>query len=93
MASLLNLLLHHDPTKRLGANGAADVKGHAWFAGTDWSRLLDGDLPSPLQAVAEVQLAKQNLAEGMRPFLHGRTGYSGNVMRLHLTAAIFRTWF
>ncbi|KAJ4456278.1 putative Serine/threonine-protein kinase CBK1 [Paratrimastix pyriformis] len=36
---LMSRLLEKDPLKRLGANGAAEVKAHPWFASIDWTTL------------------------------------------------------
>lgn len=33
-------LLTHDPVKRLGANGAIEIKAHIFFANLDWDNLL-----------------------------------------------------
>ncbi|KAA8894931.1 kinase-like domain-containing protein [Sphaerosporella brunnea] len=38
--SLLIRLLDRDPAKRLGANGAAEIKSHRFFETIDWRRLL-----------------------------------------------------
>lgn len=37
---LLTRLLNRDPSKRLGANGAAEIKGHPFFHAIDWKKLL-----------------------------------------------------
>jgi serum/glucocorticoid-regulated kinase 2 len=37
---ILARLLDKDPAKRLGANGASEVKAHAFFDGVDWHGLL-----------------------------------------------------
>ena len=37
---LLSKLLDRNPERRLGANGAAEIKAHAFFAQIDWSKLL-----------------------------------------------------
>ncbi|KAK4055098.1 rim15, signal transduction response regulator [Microbotryomycetes sp. JL201] len=37
-------LLATDPSKRLGAKGAAEVKSHSWLKGIDWANLLDGEV-------------------------------------------------
>ncbi|CAH2035750.1 unnamed protein product [Thlaspi arvense] len=36
---LINRFLVHEPEKRLGANGAAEVKSHPFFEGVDWENL------------------------------------------------------
>ncbi|KAL2021686.1 hypothetical protein VTK56DRAFT_6778 [Thermocarpiscus australiensis] len=37
---LLTKLLERDPAKRLGANGAAEIKSHPFFHAIDWRKLL-----------------------------------------------------
>ncbi|EZF23950.1 AGC/AKT protein kinase, variant [Trichophyton rubrum D6] len=37
---LLSRLLDRDPHRRLGANGAGEIKGHHFFANIDWRKLL-----------------------------------------------------
>ncbi|TGZ82627.1 kinase-like protein [Ascodesmis nigricans] len=37
---LLARLLDRDPTKRLGANGTAEIKSHRFFASVDWKKLV-----------------------------------------------------
>ncbi|TPX22712.1 hypothetical protein DIZ76_014591 [Coccidioides immitis] len=37
---LLTRLLDRDPQRRLGANGAAEIKAHHFFANIDWRKLL-----------------------------------------------------
>lgn len=37
---LLSKLLNRDPTQRLGANGAAEIKAHPFFTAVDWRKLL-----------------------------------------------------
>ncbi|GKV29885.1 hypothetical protein SLEP1_g38763 [Rubroshorea leprosula] len=36
---LINRFLIHDPNERLGANGSAEVKAHAFFEGVNWDSL------------------------------------------------------
>lgn len=38
--SILTALLQRDLTQRLGVNGAAEIKNHAFFANTDFKKLL-----------------------------------------------------
>ncbi|ORX77097.1 kinase-like protein [Basidiobolus meristosporus CBS 931.73] len=45
--SFLTELLHRDPRKRLGANGAEEVKSHPYFADIDWERLYNKQVASP----------------------------------------------
>jgi len=42
---LISQLLHRNPTERLGANGAEEVMGHAFFKDIDWSLFA---APEPL---------------------------------------------
>jgi serum/glucocorticoid-regulated kinase 2 len=37
---LLTRLLDRDPQRRLGANGAVEIKSHHFFANIDWRKLL-----------------------------------------------------
>lgn len=37
---LLSRLLDRDPQRRLGANGAAEIKSHHFFTNIDWRKLL-----------------------------------------------------
>jgi len=34
-----------EPSDRLGAKGADEVKAHPWFAGVDWANLRDTKSP------------------------------------------------
>lgn len=47
-------LLHRDPAKRLGANGAGEVKSHPFFAKLDFESVLAKQIPAPLRSSAEV---------------------------------------
>ncbi|TYZ59965.1 hypothetical protein PybrP1_002442 [[Pythium] brassicae (nom. inval.)] len=44
-ASLISLLLHREPEKRLGSRGAAEVKAHRFFRSVDWDGLLWSEPP------------------------------------------------
>jgi len=48
---LVRRLLEHKPTKRLGVlkGGAADIKGHPFFKGFDWAKLLAKKLTPPIK--------------------------------------------
>lgn len=43
----VNQLIKRKPMKRLGANGADEVKQHPWFNGFDWDALADMTIKSP----------------------------------------------
>jgi len=44
---LLQKLFVADPMRRLGANGAHEIKAHPYFAGVDWYRLHALEIPPP----------------------------------------------
>lgn len=46
---LVTRLCHKDQFYRIGNmhNGAREVKGHKWFAGVDWARVLEKDTRTP----------------------------------------------
>lgn len=43
--SLISLLLHREPEKRLGSRGASEVKAHRFFKTVDWDGLLWAEPP------------------------------------------------
>jgi serine/threonine-protein kinase RIM15 len=43
---LVHRLLNSNPNERLGANGAAEVKAHPFFAGVNWDALMQE--PGPM---------------------------------------------
>ncbi|KAJ6559122.1 kinase-like domain-containing protein [Mycena vulgaris] len=47
--SILTELLIRDPTRRLGVNGAAEIKKHAFFASTDFKKLLQKKIQPPFK--------------------------------------------
>lgn len=51
--SLLTGLLERDPTRRLGVNGAADIKNHPFFAQIDWRRLMAKKYAAPFKPAVE----------------------------------------
>eukprot|EP01114_Cavostelium_apophysatum_P022837 TRINITY_DN8401_c0_g1_i1.p1 TRINITY_DN8401_c0_g1~~TRINITY_DN8401_c0_g1_i1.p1 ORF type:complete len:439 (-),score=67.10 TRINITY_DN8401_c0_g1_i1:61-1272(-) len=47
---IVNRLLDRDVSKRLGStNGAAEVKSHKFFAGTNWNKLLHKEIDPPFR--------------------------------------------
>lgn len=48
MYDFINKLIEIDHTKRLGANGAYEVKAHPWFEGFNWRHLHYKTMKSPL---------------------------------------------
>lgn len=51
--SLLIGLLDRDPVKRLGVNGAAEIKAHPFFAQIDWRRLMAKKYAAPFKPAVE----------------------------------------
>lgn len=47
--SLLQGLLCRDPKKRLGVNGAAEIRAHPFFAQIDWRRLMNKKYAAPFK--------------------------------------------
>ena len=43
----------------MGNKGTAEVKAHRWLSDMKWSRLLEGEIESPLRHPAEEMLAQQ----------------------------------
>lgn len=51
--SLLTKLLNRDPKKRLGVNGAGEIKAHPFFAQIDWKRLMNKKYAAPFKPAVE----------------------------------------
>lgn len=47
MKNFIESLLDWDPSKRLGVNGAQEVKEHPWFKDFDFQKLLKKKIPAP----------------------------------------------
>jgi serine/threonine protein kinase len=47
LKDLLGRLLCKDPKGRLGAGGAAEIRAHGWFFGTNWEGLLQEQVVPP----------------------------------------------
>lgn len=59
--SVMTGLLQRDPSKRLGANGAEEIKKHPFFAKyIDWNRLLTKRYPPPFKPSVESVLDVAN---------------------------------
>lgn len=71
---LLTKLLDRDATRRLGVNGASEIKAHPFFHSIDWRKLLDrkyepGFKPSVVSVKLQIQaheLNEANLKPGRR---------------------------
>lgn len=57
---LLNRLFEKDPSKRLGVNGAKEVKSHTWFAGMNWDALLAKEIRPPFVPILSGELDVSN---------------------------------
>jgi hypothetical protein len=63
----LTLLLNRDPSRRLGVNGAQDIKNHPFFARhIDWKKLMAKKIQPPFKPAVvrcpiPVLLRKENL--------------------------------
>ena len=55
--------MEKDPTRRLGATGAAEVKRHPWFATVDWDQVLARKVPAPFKPVISDELDVSNFSE------------------------------
>lgn len=51
--SLIQGLLERNPEKRLGVNGAAEIKAHPFFAQIDWRRLMAKKYAAPFKPAVE----------------------------------------
>jgi len=59
--SIMTGLLQRDPTKRLGANGAEEIKRHPFFARyTDWNKLMAKKIQPPFKPSVESVLDVAN---------------------------------
>ena len=47
--SILSGLLNRDPTKRLGVNGAEEIKKHPFFESIDWAQLKEKKIHPPFK--------------------------------------------
>jgi len=49
--------LEKDPSKRLGTKGgAAEIKAHPFFKGTDWAKILRREVPMPEAYLAKMAM-------------------------------------
>jgi serine/threonine protein kinase len=54
---VLHKLLEKDPAKRLGTKGgAAEIKAHPFFKGTDWAKILRREMPMPEPYLAKMAM-------------------------------------
>ena len=59
--ALLTLLLERDPVKRLGSNGAEEIKSHPFFDDMNWKKLLAKEYQMPFKP----QIVSSTLAYGV----------------------------
>ncbi|ODV92002.1 hypothetical protein CANCADRAFT_30275 [Tortispora caseinolytica NRRL Y-17796] len=60
---ILTGLLTRDPSRRLGVNGSAEIKAHAFFKNIDWDKLNAKKYPAPYQPSVESALDTSNFDE------------------------------
>ncbi|XP_014771299.1 ribosomal protein S6 kinase alpha-5 [Octopus bimaculoides] len=56
-------LLHKDPTKRLGYNGAEEIKQHPFFNNLDWDKLAKKEIIAPMLPQIKHELDVSNFSE------------------------------
>jgi serum/glucocorticoid-regulated kinase 2 len=62
--SLLTQLLDRDPSRRLGVNGAQDIRQHPFFARhIDWKRLLQKKIQPPFKPAVASAIDTSNFDE------------------------------
>lgn len=61
--NLLENLFQKNPDKRLGVNGAKEVKTHPWFANVNWKMLINKEIKAPFVPVIKSPLDVGNFAE------------------------------
>jgi p90 ribosomal S6 kinase len=54
--ALLRQLFRRDPTRRLGAGGADEIKKHVFFKGMDWDALAKKEIKAPFQPTLKSEL-------------------------------------
>lgn len=66
-AYFINSCIQVNPQNRLGyLRGAADLKGHAWFADFDWEALRERRMPAPY--TPDITLINIDSKDQNRPF-------------------------
>jgi len=61
--SVLSGLLTRDPTRRLGINGAEEIKNHPFFAEIDWGKLLMKKYQPPFKPAVKSAMDTSNFDE------------------------------
>jgi serine/threonine protein kinase len=62
-ADFANKLLERRPRERLGYNGPAEVKNHAWLRGFPWGKLIEKKLPAPYRPEIADNFDERHLGE------------------------------
>ncbi|KAG1692141.1 hypothetical protein DVH05_025761 [Phytophthora capsici] len=84
-AELIQQLLIRDPTKRLGAKGAEEVKRMRFFSSIDWAQMEQMQVPPPFVPDNEINAASQadigsfdiSLVKGIKLSEQEQAAYSG----------------
>jgi serum/glucocorticoid-regulated kinase 2 len=58
--SLLSRLIERDPTKRLGTNGADEIRKHPYFGTIDWNLLMQKKIQPPFKPMVESERDTSN---------------------------------
>lgn len=61
-ADICARMLERNPTKRLGYNGAHEIKSHPFFASIDWDKLAKKELPPPWVPVVSGETDTRNIS-------------------------------
>lgn len=64
--ALCRALLTRDPSKRLGARGAEEVRRHPWFQHMDWGLLETMQVPTPFKPEHDINAMSQEVIGSFR---------------------------
>lgn len=80
LKSLLEKLFEKDPSKRLGAKGAYELKSDPWFQNIDWDALLHKKIIAPFRPKCNSETDVKNFdPEFVESDLNSYTGDSGSL--------------
>jgi len=87
MLDIIDKLLTMDPAKRLGTNGALEIKNHPFFSDINWETLLEkppvhGFVPKPTDPTDTTYFWDRNqlyASQDFDPMMDGKASPSGTV--------------
>ena len=92
-------LLNKSPNKRLGANGAGEVKAHLFFENINWTDLANKKIPAPFKPSICNELDTNNFADEFTrqvptdsPAIVPPVSQGENLFRVSLTFIIFQIY-